>query len=137
MYLFDTNIFLEHLLDQEQSKSCRALIKTINQDKNVWVSLFSIHAIEAILEGRTKSNILLLEFLTHIQFHPYIQIYATTLEEEIEILKLSPQLKLDFDDSLQYYIAKKKSLTLVTLDKDFRKIKDILVLSPKQILGDL
>jgi len=37
-------------------------------------------------------------------------------------------LNLDFDDAYHYSIAKYYGLKLVTMDKDFEKVKDIEVL---------
>ena len=51
----------------------------------------------------------------------------------MDVARLNSQLGLDFDDSLQYYIAQKKRLSLVTLDRDFSKIKDVRVISPEKI----
>ncbi len=49
---------------------------------------------------------------------------------------LSPKVGLDFDDTLQHYVAKNKKLTLVTLDQDFRSVQDIQVVSPRQLAGE-
>ena len=130
MYLFDTNIFLEYLLDQAQADACGILIDSIHRNKSAWITSFSLHAIETIVGSKPKNKKLLLDFLTHLQSHPYFKIYTTTLEEEIEIIQLCPKIGLDFDDALQYFVAKKKGFSLITLDKDFSIIKDIEVIHP-------
>jgi len=37
-------------------------------------------------------------------------------------------LNLDFDDTYQYSVAKYYGLKVVTMDKDFEKIKDLQIL---------
>ena len=37
-------------------------------------------------------------------------------------------LNLDFDDAYQYYVARYYGLKIVTMDKDFEKIKDMDIL---------
>ena len=51
MYLIDTNIFLEILLDQERSAEWQELFDDL-QDREVifYVSSFTVHSIEVILE---------------------------------------------------------------------------------------
>ena len=41
-----------------------------------------------------------------------------------EVIETRVKHSLDFDDSYQFNLAKVNNLSLVTLDKDFRKIKD-------------
>ena len=119
MYLLDTNIFLEILLEQKKMPECLELIGSLNLDQEGWVTSFAIHSIEAILDGRNRRD-LIESFLLFLITHPHLHHYVTTLEEEHEISKSLSKGGLDFDDSLQYYVAKKKDLTLVTLDKDFK-----------------
>lgn len=132
MYLFDTNIFLEILLNQEEAQSCQTALTKTSQIQSGWLTTFSLHAIEAIV-SRTKQYKVLEEFLSALDLHPHLFCYATTIEEELEAAHLAPSLRLDFDDALQYYVAHKKKLTLVTLDRDFSKLHDIQVCSPRDL----
>jgi len=59
--------------------------------------------------------------------------YETLLDEERKIQELMEGVSLDFDDALQYYVAKTENLTLVTLDANFARVKDIKVISPNDI----
>lgn len=38
------------------------------------------------------------------------------------------KFNLDFDDAFQYGVAKENGLTIVTLDSDFKKVKDIKII---------
>ncbi len=129
MYLLDTNIFLEILLDQRKSESCQKAIQNLREDTPGWITSFSLHAIEAILWRYQRAKILE-GFLEFVKNHPFLFCYATTVEEELEVNRIASRVGLDFDDALQYYVAKKKHWTLVTLDKDFDKIKDVQILVP-------
>jgi predicted nucleic acid-binding protein len=129
VYLLDTNIFLEILLDQQKSEFCQKAIENLREDTPGWITSFSLHAIEAILWKYQRAKILE-DFLEFVKNHPFLFCYATTVEEELEINRIAPRVGLDFDDALQYYVAKKKGCTLVTLDKDFEKIKDVRIMTP-------
>jgi len=41
---------------------------------------------------------------------------------------------MDFDDAYQYYAAKKVKASIVTFDKDFKKIQDVTILSPFDVV---
>ncbi|MFH0947909.1 MAG: PIN domain-containing protein [Elusimicrobiota bacterium] len=44
------------------------------------------------------------------------------------VINVRKSLNLDFDDAYQYSIAKYYELELVTMDKDFKRIKDLKML---------
>ena len=129
MYLYDTNIFLEILFGQNASTRAKQTLNLMSQEHRGWVTSFSLHAIEAILGSRGRFTIIE-EFLDFVEMHPFLERYSTTTEEEARICKMAPALKLDFDDALQYYVAKTQRLTLVSFDKDFSKTKGIKILVP-------
>jgi len=45
-----------------------------------------------------------------------------------EVVNNRKQQKLDFDDAYQYSVCKHYQFKLVTMDQDFRKVKNIEVL---------
>lgn len=122
MYLVDTNIFLEILLAQEKSSDCKDFLN-INYDK-IFISDFSLHSIGVILYRYNKKEI----------FKKFVQEILSEIKilnlpsQEYDIFINSSQLpNLDFDDLYQYSIAKYYDLEIVTMDSDFKKIKDINV----------
>ena len=128
--LYDTNIFLEFLLNQEKAEDCEALFEAIAYGQcTAILTQYSLHALETIL-NRRKFDKELIQFLSSLQRLTGTQIYTTTIEEELIIARLTLDLPLDFDDALQYYVAKKLGISLVTLDCDFKKICDIEIYSP-------
>lgn len=134
MILIDTNIFLEYLLAQEKAEECFKAIETIiDTDINAVISSFSLHSIEVIMLRSGLSN-KLREFLGVISEIQYIKVYNTTPEEDIEILDLMKVSKLDFDDTIQLYIAKKLNALLLTLDRHFDNITEVKVIKPWEII---
>ena len=129
MYVYDTNIFLEILLGQSNAQVSQDALALMNEDRAGIVSSFSLHAIEAIVSGAGKP-IVLQEFLEFVDTHPFLNRYATTFDEELEIAKLSSRIGLDFDDALQYHVAQKLGFTLITFDKHFKKTPGIKVIFP-------
>ena len=131
MYLIDTNIFLEILLEQEKSKECEALISNAVQSSNFHVSSFTLHSIEVIMLRNTKIN-KLMEFLSDLNESKIIRIETNT-EDELNALNSMKKFKLDFDDSLQLYLCDKHNLKIISFDKHFDKTS-IKRLEPKDLL---
>ena len=50
------------------------------------------------------------------------------MEKYIEVINVKKSLNLDFDDAYQYSVAKYYGLKIVTMDKDFEKIKDVEII---------
>ena len=118
MYLIDTNIFLEILLEQEKSKECEALLKKIrNSSFLFYVSSFTLHSIEVIMIRNNKVNELM-GFLSDVIVSKIIRI-DTNSDDEINSVKAMKELKLDFDDSIQFYVCKKYNLKIISFDKHF------------------
>ncbi len=119
--LVDTNIFLEILLNQEKKELCKDFLQE-NID-NLSISDFSLHSIGVILL-RNKKEKTFSKFLKDIL--PKISVLTLTKEKYIEILKFSKKYNLDFDDSYQACLSVDKNLEIITMDKDFKKIADII-----------
>jgi predicted nucleic acid-binding protein len=94
------------------------------------VTHFSVHALEAIL----KDSEALIRLLRNIQYSSGLYVYSTDLTEEEAIAIVSQKIGRNFDDSLQYYVAKKLGAEcIVSFDKHFDGL-DIPRVEPKQIL---
>lgn len=131
MYLIDTNIFLEILLEQEKSKECEELISRLNQiEEYFYVSSFTLHSIEVVMTKQNKTDALR-EFLLDILSSRIIQI-GTNAMDELNALKIMGKLNLDFDDALQTYICEKHKLKIISFDRHFDKTS-IKRLEPKDI----
>lgn len=119
MLLIDTNIFLELLLGQKKADDCEKFLEKLSEGElGAIVTKFTIHAIEAILNDPD----LILLFLRNLQNSIGIDIYDTTIEDEMAASMLMKKIGLSFDDSLQYYTAKKLGVeAIVSYDKHFDK----------------
>ena len=116
MYLVDTNIFLETLLDQDKAAEVQSFLRST--DLNIiFMTDFSLYSISITL-FRLKKFALFISFLDDI------------VVDGIDILSLDPEdlkalgqsvqkFNLDFDDSYQYTVAEKYDLQLVSFDRDF------------------
>jgi len=64
MFLIDTNVFLELLLDQKRAEECEQLLEKIAKgDIEAVITNFTIHAVEAIL----NDSKLVLTFLRNVE----------------------------------------------------------------------
>ena len=117
MYLLDTNIWLELLLEKEKSREVTHFLQNISSDQ-LYITDFGLHSI-AIIMGRLGSMDSLLVFI-----HDLFEEGATNLvhlipEDFNKIIHFMNQYKLDFDDAYQYTAATKYKLQLVSFDTDF------------------
>ena len=120
MFLIDTNIFLEILLNQDKKDKCKNFLG--NNIGNLNITDFSLHSIGIILFRYDKEDIFQ-EFIQDII--PYIKLLSLPINLYNELSKYRKNLKFDFDDIYQYCIAKHYGLKVVTMDNDFEKVKDI------------
>lgn len=130
MYLLDSNVWLENLLEQEHAEEVRVLLEHASPN-SLNVTEFSLGSIGVILIRQGLSSVLS-RFLDSL------------IEGEVNIVRLSPQdlkdvitacqdFNLDFDDGYQYVAARKHGLTLVTFDRNFTHT-DIEPVSPSQLI---
>jgi len=134
LYLIDTNIFLKAMLKRRYKNDCQALLRMIdNGDINAFVTTYSIHSIETILDkiGNLKA---LKIFLKSIGKMKGISIYNTDLRDEIAVID-EMELGLDFDDALQSYVAKKLNLKIISFDRHFDGVEGLTRLRPIDVLS--
>jgi predicted nucleic acid-binding protein len=126
VFLFDTNIFLEILLDQEKKEVCKKILN--DNFGNIYLSDFSLHSIGVILLKQKKLKIFD-HFLRDIL--PHSTILSLPKEKYSEITSFASKYKLDFDDAYQSLIAKEFEVGIKTMDKDFTRISKVI---PVEIL---
>jgi len=131
MFLVDTNIWLERLLEQEKSKEVKDFLIEIPIEQ-MYISDFSLHSIGVIM-SKFKMNKELNTFLNDIIDNANVKILSLTGKELIDVSKLIVSKNLDFDDAYQALIADKYNLDIVSFDKDFKKAK-IKSLTPNEAL---
>ncbi len=132
MILIDTNVFLELFLDQRAADDCETLLgKVAEGEQDAVVTKFTLHSVEAIL----NNSQLILAFLRNIVNSTGLQVYDTSLDDEMAVAMLLSQMRLDFDDAIQYYAAKKLGAdAIVSFDRHFDGL-DLPRKEPKEVLG--
>jgi len=122
MFLVDTNIFLEILLQQSKSGECKEFL-----DKNIGdlsISDFSLHSIGVIL-FRQKKEETFLKFISDML--PKVNLVTLPKSKYAAVVTNKTKWQLDFDDAYQYSICKYRGCNLATMDRDFKKINDLVV----------
>ncbi len=122
-FLVDTNVFLEILLSQDKKEHCKMFLN--NNIGILNITDFSFHSIGVILFRYAKEDIFQ-KFIEDVI--PNIQLVSLPIKLYMEVINTKRNLNLDFDDAYQYSTAKYYELTVATMDKDFKKIKDVDIL---------
>lgn len=116
MYLADTNIFLEILLDQEHARVCRNFLET--RKGQVHISDFSLHSVGVVL-FRNNAREAYVDFIEDISGR--IPIVSLPLSCHSDIVEAGKRYSLDFDDAYQYACSVFYGLTIVSYDGDFQR----------------
>ena len=117
MYLVDTNIWLEVLLQQERSDEVGDLLSKVATD-HLFVTDFTLHSIGVIMT-RLNENGALLRFVDDLFIRGGVGLLRLLPEDMERLVEISEQFHLDFDDAYQYTAAEKHNLTIVSFDRDF------------------
>ncbi|AMM42226.1 twitching motility protein PilT [Candidatus Desulfofervidus auxilii] len=123
MFLVDTNVFLEILLKRDKKEDCKKFLD--NSIGNLNITDFSLHSIGVILFRYGKEEVFR-KFVEDIM--PNIKPLSLPMELYREVVNVRKSLNLDFDDAYQYSVAKYYGLKVVTMDRDFERIKDLKIL---------
>ncbi|NJE01267.1 PIN domain-containing protein [Thermococcus sp. JdF3] len=116
MYLIDTNVFLEILLGQEKKEVAKRFLNS--HPGELLMSDFTLHSIGVVLFRLGRPEVFL-DFLQDTL--PNVEIVTLSDSEYQTVVEFHQKYGLDFDDAYQCAVAVSKDLTIVTMDKDFRK----------------
>ena len=117
MYLIDTNVWLERLLDQQRAEEVgRFLDRT--PPEHLFITDFSFHSIGVILT-RLKQPQALVRFVQDLFLEGAVGIVRLEPGDLVGLVGVMARFNLDFDDAYQYLAAEKNHLILVSLDQDF------------------
>jgi predicted nucleic acid-binding protein len=116
VYLLDTNIWLERLLNQEKSDQVRQLLERLDSDQ-LSITDFAFHSIGVVLSrlGRTDA---FLSFAQDAFVEGSVSLVRLPPEETESLIYAMGRFNLDFDDAYQYVAAEKHKLILVSFDSD-------------------
>ncbi len=117
MFLVDTNVWLELLLDQERAGEVRGFLQNASAAE-LAISEFSLYSIAVILCRLDKDDVLD-DFLSDLLVDGGVAGVRLGPEDLREVLATRRRFGLDFDDAYQYLGAAKYGATLVSFDRDF------------------
>ena len=116
MYLANTNIFLEALLEQERANEVQEFLQSIDLD-TIFITDFSLNSIGIALFNRKKYA----SFTSFVEdmIVGGIHILSLSLEDLMTLNLLVQKFNPDFDDAYQYTVAERYNLQLISFDRDF------------------
>ncbi len=117
MYLIDTNIWLERLLEQERSAEVGGFLDRIPSN-HLFITDFSFHSIGVIM-GRLNRMNPYLNFIDDVLINGSVTIIHLEPDDMQRLAEVMKQFKLDFDDAYQYTASEKCSFALVSFDSNF------------------
>jgi len=132
MYLIDTNIWLELLLEQEKCDEVKLFLERVNPN-DIHITEFSIYSIGIILSKFKKMGVFR-EFIADLIINSKVDVIRLKEDDYLRIIEAMGKYSLDFDDAYQYSAAKKENLKVVSFDSDFNRTPETR-LSPAQIIS--
>ena len=120
MYLVDTNIWLERLLDQERSAEVGRFLDTTATEQ-LLMSDFTLHSIGLILTRLGRGEVLL-RFVDDVFVTGGVTLASLQPEFIHQVVGAMDRFKLDFDDAYQYLAAEQAQAVIVSYDDDFDRI---------------
>jgi len=119
MFLVDTNIFLEILLNQDKAEDCKNFLE--NNAGTTSITDFSLHSVGISLFKHEKEDV----------FEKFVNDVLSTIticslpgQHYKDLIHYHNSLNLDFDDAYQYTTSKCYGMKIVTMDADFEKTRD-------------
>ena len=117
MYLIDTNVWLERLLDQDKSFEVGEFFSTISSGQ-LAITDFTFHSICVILTRLARTDVLLV-FVQDVFLQSGVRLVTVGPESTGLIVEAIKTKKLDFDDAYQYVASEINNFELVSFDSDF------------------
>ena len=133
MYLVDTNIWLERLLEQARSEEVSQFLDRIPSER-LFITDFAFHSIGVVLNRLNRIEALLRSVLDAFIDGAVVLIHLGP-EDTQRLVRAIEQSNLDFDDAYQYVAAEKYNLTIVSFDSDFDRTERGKK-TPVEILGE-
>ena len=117
MYLVDTNLWLERLLDQVRSEEVGRFLERVEPER-LFITDFSFHSIGVVLDRLQRTDVLL-HFVRDVFVEGGVTLIHLEPDDTSHIVDVISATKLDFDDAYQYTAADKYDLSIVSFDGDF------------------
>jgi len=131
----DSNIFLELQLDQEYADDCEHFLTKVKDGSIKAVTTdFHIDSILVIMENYGKKPSEIRVFLSSLLGYKGLRIYFLSILDRIMATKYMEKFNLDLDDALAYCTMRKFRINaIVSYDKHFDKLEDVVRLEPDQL----
>ena len=120
MFLVDTNVWLELLLEQEKADEVRKFFLYV-EARFLAITEFSLYSIGIILT-RLKKHELLKDFYSDTIEDSGVSIVRLSVTDLKQISDICNEFQLDFDDAYQYIASEKYDMTLISFDSDFKRM---------------
>lgn len=117
VYLLDSCILLEYLLDQDKADEVERLLLAASENPMA-VTEFSLYSI-GINMLRQKLADRFIEFVDDVLTAGQVRLLRLGLPDMAAIAEAARRFGFGFDDAYQYVAAEKHDLTLVSFDADF------------------
>jgi predicted nucleic acid-binding protein len=117
MYLIDSNVWLERLLDQERSDEVGRFLDRVTSD-HLFITDFAFHSI-AVIMTRLKQINAFLQFVQDTFINGSVSLIHLSPEDSHSIIQIMTKYNMDFDDAYQYVAAEKHKLIIISFDSDF------------------
>ena len=117
MYLLDTNILVEFVLDQQKADEVGEFLRVIPPEQ-IFFTEFSLYSMSILLVRRKRYDTLT-RILDDLFAPGGVQIIRVRPMDIKNVARVTKELDLDFDDAYQYVAAEIFNLELISFDKDF------------------
>lgn len=134
MYLLDTNVWLERLLDRTRASEVARFLTLVPADE-LHLTDFTFHSIGVVLTKLNQAPAFL-QFVDEVLVSASAHLIGLQPQDMSAVMDTATRHRLDFDDAYQYVTAEKLDLQLVTFDSDFDRTPRRGV-SPGQITSAL
>ena len=117
MYLLDTNVVLELLLDQDKADEVERFLRDTPPER-LYLSEFALYSLGIVLfrHGRHAAFLQVVEDLLVMSRIRLVRLGGAEMQS---IVRAAQRFDLDFDDAYQYVTAERHDLTIVSFDGDF------------------
>ena len=133
VYLLDTCILLEYLLDQAKADEVEEFLLRASSNP-MFITEFSLYSI-GINMLRQKLADRFIEFADDMLVAGQVRLLRLGPPDMAAIAQAARRFGFDFDDACQYVAAEKHNLTLVSLDADFDRTERGRK-TPADVLGE-
>jgi len=119
MYLLDTNILVELILEQQRAAEVEEFLRFVPPEQ-IFFTEFSLYSMSMLLVRRKRYDTLT-RILDDLFAPGGVQIIRVRPMDLKNVARVTKELNLDFDDAYQYVAAEILNLELISFDKDFDK----------------